>query len=134
MTIENVDFALLTPDDQDQLKGAIQSTLAEQVGVDVSAVSVQLSKGSIQVVAEIETPPGMSTDGITAALGEVDIGAQIVAAASELPGVLNAATGDLAYSGLLVEMVNVAAAAAGAPGAPGAPAAIPAPPPAAIPA
>lgn len=133
VTVENIDFALLRPNDQENLKAVIQSTLAKQAGVSFSAVSVRLFPGSVQVLAEIATPPGATAEGVKALLGKVDIGEQIVTITKQLPGVMNAAKGDLSYSNLLVETMSNAMPAP-APPLPVAAAPAPAPLPAISPA
>jgi len=95
VTIENVDYDLLAESDKQEFEDGIQAKLAELAGVDESAVSVQLYKGSILVVGEITPPLGKTVEHLTSALSEVDVAGEILNVGGAIPGCVAAAVGEV---------------------------------------
>jgi len=95
MTIENVDYKQLTSHDKDDLKRKMQEALAGIADVDVAAVTVNLTQGSVKVYAEIQAPDTNATQSIKKVLKEANVQEVIREVAMSCNGVANATTGDL---------------------------------------
>ena len=95
MVIKNVDFTKLGEATKTELKEGIQQSLAKKVGVSASLVSVELSAGSVKVVAEIGTGAKASADSIRAAVSTPDIAASVLEIAKKIEGVKKAAVGEI---------------------------------------
>lgn len=98
MTVVGVDFALLDADEslRADFEFTCRKTVAEKAGVPVSVVEVQLSQGSVVILATIRVPSsspvtveevvsGLQTDG--------GIGASIVSSVTEVSGIEEATDG-----------------------------------------
>jgi len=98
LKIENVDYEKLSADDLDQLSLKVGVTLARLANVDPSKVHVTLTKGSVKVDAVIDKSSNESNQ--TQFEPEESLDASTVAkevneVAKSVPGVANAATGDM---------------------------------------
>lgn len=95
MTMKNVEFSKLDAPAKEALATKCEEVIAEEAGVPKSAVKVTLSSGSVIITAEIQLPEGQQVSSIQAAVQEGDVSSSVVAAAKTIPGVKDAATGDI---------------------------------------
>jgi len=95
MSIKNVEFSKLDEASKESLVTKCKETIAEHAGVPQSAVSVTLSSGSVVIDARIQVPEGQPASSVQTAVQEGDVSGKVLTAAKDIPGVQDAATGDI---------------------------------------
>jgi uncharacterized protein (DUF2237 family)/glutaredoxin len=94
MTMKNVKFDKLDTPAKEALATACEEVIAEKAGVPKSAVTVTLAAGSVIIKAEIQLPEGQAAD-VQSAVQQGDLSSQVVSVAKDIPGVQDAATGEI---------------------------------------
>jgi hypothetical protein len=107
LTVENVDFALLSNDASllTSFKGKCAETIAAGAGEGISAsdVVVTVTAASVKVTAEITPPSGTTAASVETTLGSAStLSANLVTNLNTISTLGTVKTGDLAVTGLTV--------------------------------
>jgi len=104
----NINYDELSAADKDTLQTKLQESIATAAGVDPSAVSVKILKGSVKVAVEIQASDPEQSKDIETVMSEqkTEVQSAVVEVASSIPGVKKAAIGELKVEGFEVDTIT----------------------------
>lgn len=109
MTVEGVDYAALSQNPRllSDFKQAVTKAIAEEAGVQSSAVKQNLSAGSVQVAATVSCPHGVTNTDLEATLkNSSTLGPRVAAYVMAIPGINAVCTGQIGVTGIFAAKAN----------------------------